>query len=208
MAIDNYTSLLTAVGSNWLHRPDMTSVIPDFIGLFESEFNATMRVRQMERTTSIGSTSGYLAHPTQWRDWKNLVYLKDGERKLLQPISEEGAVIHTGDDTAGDPAYYKVRNDRTYLYPSPASTATVEATYYEGVTALGTSHNTNWLLNAYPGAYLYGSLEQAIPYVGDDQRIPVWTNAKERLLEMMKRESKKAENGSQVLKIRPDVRVP
>lgn len=208
MAIDNYTSLLTAVGTNWLHRTDMTSVIPDFITLFESDFNANVRIRQMERTTSIGSTSGYLIHPSQWRDWKQLTYMSGGYRYNLQPISEEQAVIQTGDEPATDPRYYKVRNDRTYLYPSPSATATVEATYYEGVTSLSPTSNSNWLLNAYPGAYLYGCLEQAIPYVADDPRIPVWTGAKERLIEMMKRESKKAENGSQVLKIRPDVQVP
>ena len=92
------------------------------------------------------------------------------------------------------------------LTPS-ANPAVVQATYYESVTSLSTSQASNWLLAAYPGAYLYGSLTEATAYVVDDARSPMW---KQKLLETLNRirnESDRAEQGSQVPRIRPDISV-
>lgn len=207
MALDTYTSMLTAVASNWMHRADLGTVVEDFVDLFEAEFNADMRVRQMERTTSTVSTAGYLVHPTQWREWKQLSWVSGGEKRNLAPISEESVVQLYGREINGTPRYYKTRGDKTYLYPTPDTNVTVEATYWEGITSLSTSQPTNWLLTQYPQAYLFGSLSEAAPYVVDDGRIPMWRQKLVDTLNRIKVESERSERGSQVLKIRPDISV-
>ena len=207
MALDHYTSIKTAVASNWMHRSDLTSTVDDFIDLFESGFNSEMRVRQMERSTSTTSTSGYLVHPAQWLQWKQLRLSQSGGYVNLAPITEESQVTNFGRETTGTPRYYKTIGDKTYLYPTPSTDAVVQATYYESVTSLSTSQASNWLLAAYPGAYLYGSLTEATSYVVDDARSTVW---KQKLLETLNRirnESDRAEQGSQVPRIRPDISV-
>lgn len=207
MALDAYTSIKTAVASNWMHRSDLTSTVDDFIDLFESSFNSEMRVRQMERSTSTTSTSGYLVHPAQWLQWKQLRLSQSGGYQNLAPITEESQVTNFGREVSGTPRYYKTIGDKTYLYPTPSTDAVVQATYYESVTALSTSQASNWLLAGYPGAYLYGALSEAAPYVVDDARTPVW---KQKLLETLNRirnESDRSENGSQVPRIRPDIPV-
>lgn len=207
MALDTYTSLTTAVASNWMHRADLGTVVEDFVDLFEAEFNADMRVRQMERSTSTVSTAGYLVHPAQWREWKQLTLNSGGNKFVLQPISEESAIHMTGREGTGTPRYYKTRNDKTYLYPTPDTNVTVEATYWEGITSLSTAQPTNWLLAAYPGAYLFGALSEAAPYVVDDSRIPLWRQKLTETLNRIKVESERSERGGQVLKIRPDISV-
>lgn len=207
MALNTYTSVLTAVASNWMHRADLGTVVEDFVDLFEAEFNADMRVRQMERSTSTVSTSGYLVHPAQWREWKQLTLNSGGNKYALQPISEESAVNMTGREEPGRPLYYKPRGDKTYLYPTPDTNVTVEATYWEGITSLSTAQPTNWLLAAYPGAYLYGSLNEAAPYVVDDARVPLWRQKLTETLNRIKVESERSERGGQVLRIRPDIGV-
>jgi hypothetical protein len=207
VALDSYTSIKTAVSSNWMHRSDLTSTVDDFIDLFESSFNSEMRVRQMERSTSTTSTSGYLVHPAQWLQWKQLKLAQSGGYVNLSPISEESQVTNFGRETPGTPRYYKTIGDKTYLYPTPSADAAVQATYYESVTSLSTSQASNWLLAGYPGAYLYGSLTEATGYVVDDARSQVW---KQKLLETLNRnrnESDRAEHGSQVLRVRPDIPV-
>lgn len=47
--------------------------------------------------------------------------------------------------------------------------------YYEQIPALSDSNTSNWLLDAAPDAYLYGSLLQAAPYLAEDERIQVWS---------------------------------
>lgn len=207
MALDTYTSLTTAVASNWMHRSDLSTVVGDFVGLFEAEFNADMRVRQMERSTSTVSTSGYLVHPAQWREWKQLTLNTGGNRYNLTPITEESVISLYGRETAGTPRYYKARGDKTYLYPTPDTNVTVEATYWEGITALSTAHPSNWLLASYPGAYLFGSLSEAAPYVVDDNRVPLWKQKLAETLNRIKVESERSERSGQVLRIRPDIGV-
>ena len=204
MPFDNHSSLLTAVASNWMHRADLAAVTEDFVDLFESDFNSAMRLRQMEQSTSISSTAGYLVHPAQWREWKQVTLSANGRKYNLTPITEEANAIVLGGESTGQPRYYKVRNTKTYLYPVPSTNYVVDTVYYEGVTSLSTSQSSNWVLAGYPGAYLYGALEQAVPYVGDDPRVPLWVAAKNRVLQQMVRESNNSEYGRQVLQMKVD----
>ena len=45
MAITNYTELKSSL-ADWLNRSDLTTVIPDFITLAESQFNREIRNRK------------------------------------------------------------------------------------------------------------------------------------------------------------------
>jgi hypothetical protein len=58
MAITTFAELKTAIAS-WLDRSDLTSTIPDFITLFESVANRRLRVRQMEKTITLGGNDSY-----------------------------------------------------------------------------------------------------------------------------------------------------
>lgn len=202
MSLADYTALKTAIANDWLHRADLTTAIGDFIALFEADFNSDMRVRQMETETAQISTSGYLLHPTGWLSWKEIRGTNGGVQYNLEPVTDEVAVKLTAGDTV--PArYYKVKGSKTYLYPA-ASAVTFPSTYYVGV---GLTSGTNWLLTAYPGAYLYGSLLQATAAIGDDPRVSLWQSAYTQTLERIKSDSRKSEWSGQVLRMNPDIRV-
>lgn len=202
MSLADYTALKAAIASDWLHRADLTTAIGDYISLFEADFNASMRVRQMETETSQISTAGYLLHPTSWLGWKEIRGTNGGVQYHLQPATDEVVTAVTAGDTV--PArYYKVKGSRTYLYPA-ASAVTFPCSYYVGV---GLTGGANWLLTAYPGAYLYGSLLQATAAIGDDPRVTLWQQAYLQTLDRIKADSKKAEWSGQALQMRPDYRV-
>lgn len=202
MSFADYTSLKTAVATDWLHRTDLTSQAADFIALFESDFNAEMRVRQMEAETSQISTAGYLQHPTGWIGWKEIRGTENGVQYNLRPVTDEIAVQRTaGQSTRAE--YYKVTGDRTYLYPAKSG-VTFPAKYYVGV---GLTSGTNWLLTAFPGAYLYGSLLQATAFIGDDPRIGLWKSAYDATMEKIKAASRKQSWSGQVLRMNPDINV-
>lgn len=203
MSLADYTSLEAAIGE-WTHRTDLTSQIPDFILLFESDFNASVRVRQMEAETSQVSTAGYLLHPTNWLGWKEIRGTIDGVQYSLEPTSDEVAVAASAGDST--PALkYKVKGSKTYLYPGTSSGETFPATYYEGVAL---TSGTNWLLTAYPGAYLFGSLLAATTFLFDDPRIPVWQQAYTGILERIKADSRRSEWSRQALQPRHIIKLP
>lgn len=205
MALATYTDVKAALG-DWLHRSDITSQADDFIDMFETDFNSSVRVRQMEARTSTPSTAGYLLHPTNWLGWKELRGTDGSDTYHLKPIPAEGAIYETGDEAnSATPRYYKVEGTKTYLYPPPATAVTFTAVYWEGV---GLSSGTNWLLTAYPSAYLYGGLIQASAYVGDDPRLPMWQSLYMGVLDRIKGDSRKSEWSGQALQMRVDTVTP
>ena len=202
MSLADYTALKTAIATDWMHRTDLTSQAADFITLFESDFNAHMRVRQMEQSTSLVSTAGYLLHPSNWLGWKDIRGTESGNPYHLEPVTDEIAVARTSGET--EPArYYKVLGLKTYLYPA-VNSVTFPTRYWEGVAL---TSGTNWLLTSYPGAYLYGSLIQASAFVQNDPRVPLWEAAYEKILDRIRRDNRIASWSGQALKMNPDIDV-
>jgi hypothetical protein len=161
-----------------------------------------MRVRQMEQQTATISTDGYLLHPTNWLGWKEVRGTSGGVAYHLTPASDEIIRLRTAGAVA--PArYYKVKGTKTYVYPA-VNAVTFPTTYYEGVAL---TSGTNWLLTAYPGAYLYGSLLQATGLVGLDPRAPLWQAAYSAILDRIKADSRRSEWSGQVLRMNPDIEV-
>jgi hypothetical protein len=58
--------------------------------------------------------------------------------------------------------------------PTPADDYTFEVLYYERVQPLDSSNQSNWFTQYAPQALLYGSLLQAMPFLKNDERIPMW----------------------------------
>lgn len=69
MAITTYAELQTAVG-NWLHRGDLTSIIPDLIRLGELRIFREVRCRVMETALNSTIASGVVAVPSDYLDLK------------------------------------------------------------------------------------------------------------------------------------------
>jgi len=46
--------------------------------------------------------------------------------------------------------------------------------YYAKLESLSGTNTSNWLLASHPDAYLYNSLVAATPFLGEDERLPVW----------------------------------
>ncbi|HEX3413096.1 MAG TPA: hypothetical protein VHT00_15360, partial [Stellaceae bacterium] len=66
---------------------------------------------------------------------------------------------------------------------------------------------TNWLLTQYPSTYLWGTLSMAAPYIGDDQRMPVWLGMREERIEDIKLADRRAKYPAGLV-IQTDVRNP
>lgn len=201
----NYTGLSDSVKS-WLHRADATTAdVDNWIHLFEADFNARMRMRNMEAQTSIGITSGYLVHPSDWVGWKVINKIQGQFQEPLQPLSEENAGIDYGYSYLSDPRGYVVRGDRTYIFPQPgAGTWTYDTVYYQGVPSLSASATTNWLLTDYPQVYLNGTMFWASDYIADDMRQQKYDQMVERTLNNLKIASDRARLGNSVPTMRPD----
>ena len=173
MAITTYAELKTAI-ANWLNRDDLTSVIPDFITLTEAQLNRSIRHWRMEKRVETTLDEQYENLPSDFMETLELT-LTDGD--MLTLISTADMQRRKRDTIAtGKPRFYRVSSDQFEFYPAPDGDYTLSLQYYGKTPALSDSNTSNWMLEYAPDLYLYGSLLQAAPYLGEDQRLQVWGN--------------------------------
>lgn len=71
------------------------------------------------------------------------------------------------------PVAYTVEGDAIRFGPPPDATYYCFVEYYKKFPALATA-TTNWLMTNAPGVYLYGTLLESAPFIGQDSRLPLW----------------------------------
>lgn len=174
MAITDYASLQASL-ANWLHRSDLTAMIPDFIALAEAKLSSDLDARSMEARTTLTATAGnaYLTLPTDMLEMRRLLLQTDPVIPLKYATPDQIAADYSMSST-GRPAVFAVIGGQLQLAPIPDSAYSIELTYQQRVPALSGTNTTNWLITNWPNAYLYGALCAAQPYIVNDARLPTF----------------------------------
>lgn len=155
----NYTELQAKVAA-WLHRSDLTAVIPDFILLAEERLNRDLRVRQMEvALASTDTVDNRISVPDGTVSVKSL-WVPGYESTPIKPHSFD-YVLSAG--RSGMPTYFAWQGSN-FVFDGNGS---VQGVLYQAIPALSVSVATNWLIDANPSAYLFGALYEAAVYVKD-----------------------------------------
>jgi hypothetical protein len=213
VSFGTYGALKTEV-ANWLNRADLTAQIPSFIELARVGFNtdADFRTREMtlRKTATLSAGDYRIALPTGWLDAiniqvtgangvsKKLEYVTPGDMDNARATQSMGYVIST--DTV--PKYYNIMGSELEVTPTPGADCTFEMLYYAEIAAFSADSDTNWLLTKHPGAYLYGALMHAAPYVDDDARVQTWMAGYTAAVEGVKASDKRAMTSGGPLKRR------
>jgi hypothetical protein len=74
--------------------------------------------------------------------------------------------------------------------PTPASAYNFEVIYYERIQPLDSSNQTNWFTIYAPQALLYGTLLQAMPFLKNDERTPLWQAQYDQIMQTLMAEDK------------------
>ena len=193
MALSNYTELQASV-ADFLNRSDLTSVIPDFIKMTESELNRVLRTREMSVRTRAPVSEQYVKLPDDYLGMRN-IELVTSPVTVLEYRNLENLDAHRASDATGKPIFYSIMQNNIEFAPVPDSEYTLEIVYYQKLPQLGTGvgeFTTNWLLDSHPDIYLYGSLMQSAPYLHADERIGIWAGKFQQILEQLKTSDEKA----------------
>jgi hypothetical protein len=199
MALNNYTALQASV-ADWLNRSDLTSQIPDFILLAETQLNRQLRVRDMLSRQYTTASSQYVALPTDYSGIKS-IQLNTNPVTRLDYAPPESMADRLNDHSTGKPQIYTIVNNQIELAPAPDASYEMEIVYWQRIPSLA-SNSTNWLLTKHPDVYLYGTLLQAAPYLRDDDRIAVWQGLQNAALNDINVDNERAERSGQPLKTR------
>jgi len=189
MSITTYSELKTSI-ANWLNRDDLTSVIPDFITMAESDLNRKLRHYKMVERVDATLDSRYVQLPPNWIETMRFA-ITSGTTFRLEAISVDDMLQYReeNNDNAGRPKYYTHIGEAIEVFPTPDAEYTMQLTFYEEIPSLSDSTTYNWLLQDSPDVYLYGSLLHAAPYLLDDSRIQVWSSLYQNALGSLQKSS-------------------
>lgn len=195
MSITTYAELQTVI-ADFLDRDDQTERIKTFIQLSEAEMSRKLRHWRMENRATAEIDGQYSALPADFLEPIRL-HLETGDYKALELISQAEMQSRRmrNLDTSGKPAFYALTQGELEVYPTPDGTYDLEMNYYAKIPALTTSNTTNWVLDNYPDAYLYGSLIHSAPFLGEDARMTTWAALFQSALDGIMAESEQAKFG-------------
>lgn len=195
MAITTYAELKTSI-TDFLNRDDLDTVAPTFISLAEADLQRRVRHWRGEKRSSAEIDTQYSAIPADFVEAIRF-YITGGDTRPLELISQAELLDRKfrNLNTSGQPAYYAITAGEIEVYPVPDATYTSELYYNARVPALSDSTTTNWLLEYYPDAYLYGSLVHSAPYLKEDARLQTWAALYQSAVDAINTESESSKFG-------------
>lgn len=173
--IVDYATLQQRVAA-WLARADLTSAIPDFIQLAEANLSREIRARQMQAEVTGTSVNGVIPIPADLYGIQSLRLSSGGYYQSIRPVPPDQQHGYSGPACA-----YTVVNDQIRLLGT--TDAAYVLTYRQKIPALSDTNQQNWLILRDPGAYLYGALCEASPYLADDARVATWGAQFQRIVD-------------------------
>ena len=175
MALDGtYTGLQASVAA-WLHRTDLTAVIPDLIVLAEARIARDLRLRRQVSTSTLTTVGGTrtVSLPSDWLEMENLSLATAIEHNMSAVSVEVLGWEYPTGTYSGEPRVYAIEGDSILLGPTPDAAYTLNILYYARWAALSVTP-TNWLLTKHPNIYLFATLAEAGDYIQDAEKTVQW----------------------------------
>lgn len=188
-----YDSLASDI-QGYLERTDTATVekIPTFIMLAESVIAS--EIKFLGNLTVVESAmtlnNPVLQKPSRWHKTVSMNVTVDGEKQPVFLRKYEYLREYWPNDTKLDvPKFYCDYNyDNWLVAPTPSANFDFEVLYYERVQPLDSTNQTNWFTIYAPQALLYGSLLQAMPWLKNDDRMPMWKAEYQAIIATLKAE--------------------
>lgn len=167
---------LTSTVQQYLERQDaaVVNAIPTFITL--AEFEIAQEIKTLGQLQLVQSTlsagNPVLEKPARWRKTVSMNVTVSGKKQPVLLRKYEYLKNYWPDSTQTDvPLFYADTDwEHWYLAPTPDQAYNFEVLYYERISPLSSTNQTNWITQNAPNAMLFGTLLQAMPFLKNDQR--------------------------------------
>ncbi|MES2187955.1 MAG: hypothetical protein V4505_25615 [Pseudomonadota bacterium] len=205
MALDGtYAGLQSSVAA-WLHRTDLTAVIPsDLIVLAEQRISRELRLRAQLTVAALTTVAGTqaLALPTDYLEAETVTVTGSPVRNLDFMTPQELALKFPIGYCTALPAVYSILGTNLLFGPTPDAAYPLAMAYYAKFPALSASNATNWLLANHAAIYLFGALAEAETYNNHDERSTTWEAKYQHELKTLQAADDRAAHSGSVLRVR------
>lgn len=192
-SVMTYDSLVENIQS-YLERSDTATLdkIPLFIMLAEQVIASQIKFlgNLTVNTSAMVASQATVDKPARWHKTVSMNITVAGERNpVLLRKYEYLREYWPEPATTGVPKFYADYDYTHWLVaPTPAAAYNFEVLYYERVQPLDSSNQTNWFTIYAPQALLYGSLLQAMPFLKNDERMGMWQQQYDLIINTLKAE--------------------
>jgi hypothetical protein len=194
-AVMTYDSLVENIQS-YLERTDAGTIakIPLFIMLAEQVIAAEIKFlgNLTVNTSQMVANENVIDKPARWHKTVSMNITVAGKRQPVLLRKYEYIRNYWPDPAETDVPLFYCDYDYTHwmVGPTPDVAYDFEVLYYERAQPLDSSNQTNWFTVYAPQALLYGSLLQAMPFLKNDDRIPMWQDQYKQIMDVLKTEDK------------------
>ena len=188
-----YDSLVEDI-QQYLERIDASTLakIPTFIMLCEQKLAADIKFlgNLTVNTSAMVQGANTIDKPARWRKTVSMNVTVAGERQPVLLRKYEYIREYWPNPASEDVPKFYCDYDYTHwlVGPTPDADYDFEVLYYERAQPLDSSNQTNWFTQYSPQAMLYGSLLQAMPYLKNDARLPLWKAEYDDIVRVLKGE--------------------
>lgn len=183
MSITDFATLKARVIS-FINLSDVGTEATTFIQLAESEFNRALTVREMEASVSLSVSSSAHDLPTDFLAHIALTEPRGSGFDEVQYVAIDYFDKLRGGGASCDRVFTIVGNQMLFKPDISEEADPVEMNYRyrKKLPALSDANPTNWLLDKYPDAYLFGTLAEAAMYIKDEQRMATWLTRRDDVI--------------------------
>ncbi|WP_371763381.1 hypothetical protein [Massilia sp.] len=164
---------LKASVAGWLHRTDLTSVIPDFVMLAEKRINGLLESRQQDLVATL-TTAANVATVDLPRDLNSIHALSLPVYGDIDHMDMQTFAKFYANQGSGVPRHYTIVGNAIKLGPVPDGVYAIECLYRAGVPALADNAGTNWLIEQHAEIYLAATMCEALIYIGNVEKLATW----------------------------------
>jgi len=195
MAITTYAELKTAV-ADFLNRDDLTDTTGTFISLAEAEMSRKLRHWRMEKRSTAILDTQYTQLPDDFYEPIRMAITSGNTYTLeLSNLQNLADRRQRNLNTSGRPQLYSITDGSINVWPVPDGEYAVEMIYYSKIVPLSDASPSNWILQYYPDAYLYGALIHSAPFLADDARMATWAALFQNAIDGINIDSDKSKYG-------------
>ncbi len=190
-----YDSLVENI-QTYLERTDQATIdkIPLFIMLAEQVIASQIKFlgNLTVQTSNMVQAQNVIDKPARWHKTVSMNITVAGKRYPVLLRRYEYLREYWPDPASENIPKFYCDYDYTHwmVAPTPDDDYSYEVLYYERIQPLDSSNQTNWFTIYAPQALLYGSLLQAMPFLKNDERMGMWQQQYDAIMQTLMNEDK------------------
>lgn len=156
-----YSELKASI-ANYVHREDLTDMIPTFISMAEGYLFREISPPETESVVTGATVAGYAVLPSDFGTLAKLTVNYNGATRNVEYL----ALASYSDSADATPGYYTFEAGKLRIYGTSTGQA-YTLHYIPSMAPLSDSAPSNWLLNKAPDLYLHAGCLEASKYTLD-----------------------------------------